>query len=171
MNRSRIMAVLAGLVLFVMALSVLQPLFRGDPLEGQPAPQFTLPLGDGDSERIRLTDQRGKVVVLDFWASWCGPCRHSVPLLNRVVQRYRDQVTVLGINSEAISAAQVAFVALRWGIGYSVLRDAAMEAQMAYGVQAFPTLVLIDKQGKVAKVYQGEPLESALFDRIDRLIK
>jgi thiol-disulfide isomerase/thioredoxin len=171
MNRSRILTVLGGLVLVVFVLSLLAPLLRGHSLEGELAPDFSLPVGDSDSERVRLADQRGKVVVLDFWASWCGPCKHSVPLLNRIAQRYPEQVAVYGINSEPLAPGQLGFVALRWGMTYPVLRDSALEAQLAYAVQAFPTVVLIDREGKVAKVYQGEPTEAAIDGRIKNLLR
>lgn len=171
MNRSRILAGLASVVLIAFALSVLSPLLRGDTLEGKPAPDFSLPVGLEEDERVRLSDQRGKVVLLDFWASWCGPCKHSVPLLNRIAERYRGKVSVFGINSEASGPGQVAFVAMSWGIEYPVLRDTAMEAQLAYAVQVFPTVVLIDRQGKVAKVYKGEPTEASLHDRISSLLE
>jgi hypothetical protein len=62
-------------------------------------------------------------------------------------------------------------VALRWGMAYPVLRDPALEAQIAYGVQAFPTVVLIDREGKVAKVYQGEPTEAGIDGRIKNLLR
>lgn len=169
--RRRVLTGLAALALLVFVISALRPLLRGDPLEGELAPEFSLPVGVSDSERVRLSDQRGKVVVLDFWASWCGPCKHSVPLLNRIAERYPDQVSVLGINSEAMGPGQVAFVAQHWGITYPVLRDAALEAQLAYGVQVFPTVVLVDRQGKVAKVYHGEPTETGIDDRIKNLIR
>lgn len=171
MNRRRILAGLAALVLVVFALSLVLPLLRGHRLEGGLAPDFSLPLGDEDNERVRLADQRGKVVLLDFWASWCGACKHSVPLLNRIAQRYPGQVAVYGINSDAMGPGQLSIVAQIWGIAYPVLRDPALQAQMAYGVQAFPTVVLIARDGKVAKVYQGEPTEAAIDGRIKNLLR
>jgi thiol-disulfide isomerase/thioredoxin len=161
----------------VAALVGLSSFARGHPLEGKDAPDFSLPLVDASAraqdpeERVRLSDQRGKVVVLDFWASWCGPCRHSVPLLNRARARFGDRVALYGVNSEEAGPGQLAFVALHWGIQYPVLRDPDLSAQLSYQVQAFPTVVVIDREGKVRKVYRGEPTEAGLHRQIESYLK
>lgn len=160
----------AGLLLGFIALSVSSPGFQRRALEGKAAPGFSLPVLPELRERVRLSDQRGRVVLLDFWASWCGPCRHAVPLLNRVAQRFGSQIAVYGINSEQRPDAFLAAVAQRWGMAYPVLRDAALEAQLAYKIEAFPTLIVIDRGGIVRKVYPGEPRESALHDEIKRYL-
>jgi thiol-disulfide isomerase/thioredoxin len=172
-NRRRILIVLAGLALFGVAASLLPQLLRtGHALEGEPAPDFTLPmLGHGDRERVRLSDQRGKVIVLDFWASWCEPCRHGIPLFNRAVEKFGDKLIVLGINSEQHDDNVLGILAKDWGFKYSTLRDPALEAQLAYQVQVFPTVVLIDPDGVVRRVYPGEPTESALFDQISKYLR
>jgi thiol-disulfide isomerase/thioredoxin len=174
MNRDGILRALGLLVVGAALLAALSSAWRGNPLEGKLAPDFNLPLIDARAtqlERVRLSDQRGKVVVLDFWASWCGPCRHSVPLLNKAAARFGDKVAVYGINSEQAGPGQLAFVALHWGMDYPVLSDPALDVQMAYGVQAFPTVVVIDRQGNVRKVYQGEPTEAALHREISRYLE
>jgi thiol-disulfide isomerase/thioredoxin len=170
MNRSalRLVGLLALAAIGLVALSNLR---RGHPLEGELAPDFSLPVLDANgsgAERVRLSDQHGKVVVLDFWASWCGPCRHSVPLLNGARARFGDKLAVYGINSEEAGPGQLAFVALHWGIEYPVLRDTDLSIQLAYEVQAFPTVVVIDRGGRVRKVYRGEPTESALHREISQ---
>jgi thiol-disulfide isomerase/thioredoxin len=147
----------------------------GDPLEGRAAPDFSLALARGagaeSGDRVRLADLRGKVVVLDFWASWCGPCRHSVPLLNEIATHFEEHVVVYGINSEAIGPGVAALVARRWGFRYPVLLDPALETTVTYGVQAFPTMVLIDREGSVRKVYRGEPTKASITKRITSLIE
>ncbi|HEX6240706.1 MAG TPA: TlpA disulfide reductase family protein [Polyangiales bacterium] len=160
---------LALVALGVAVLVGLGSLARGHPLEGQAAPDFSLPLVDANArgdERVRLSDQRGKVVVLDFWASWCAPCRHSVPLLNGIRARFGERVALYGINSEEAGPGQLAFVALHWGMKYPVLSDPDLRVQLAYQVQAFPTMVVVDPEGKVRKVFRGEPTEAALARQI-----
>jgi cytochrome c biogenesis protein CcmG, thiol:disulfide interchange protein DsbE len=164
-----------ALLLGALLAALLGPLLGGDPLEGRPAPAFNLALARGagseQGDRVRLTDLRGKVVVLDFWASWCGPCKHSVPLMNRVSTRFAKQVAVYGINSESSAASWLALVADNWGFRYPILRDPELQTQVAYGVQALPTVVVIDAAGVVRKVYHGEPTEAALTGKITSIIK
>lgn len=170
MNRRTILRALGALVLVVSGVAIARRAMRGDPLEGERAPAFTLPIAGKEGERIRLEDQRGKVVVLDFWASWCVPCKHSVPLLNRIAKHYEKDVRVFGINSESLGPGLTAFIGSNWGIEYPILHDAAVEAQLAYGVMAFPTIMVIDRDGVVRKVYKGEPTEAGLQGQITRLI-
>lgn len=173
MTRAAVLRGVALVALAALALSSFGSLLRGHPLEGESAPDFSLALVDaaGGGERVRLSDQRGKVVVLDFWASWCGPCRHSVPLLNGTAKRFGDKVAIYGVNSEQTGLGSLAFVALHWGMEYPVLTDPTVAAQMAYSVQAFPTVVVIDREGIVRKVYRGEPTEAALHREILRYIQ
>ena len=174
-TRRRWLGLGAALLLGATLASLVGPLLGGDPLEGKPAPDFNLVLARGpgaeSGDRVRLSDLRGKVVVLDFWASWCGPCRHSVPLLNDVAAQYGAKLGVYGINSESYGPELVSFVAGNWGFRYPVLLDPALKTTSAYGVQAFPTIVLIDRQGNVHKVYRGEPTKAALTKRISNLIE
>jgi thiol-disulfide isomerase/thioredoxin len=171
MNRRRVLTVLSGLALVGVGASVIVPRLGRHPLEGEPAPDFTLPmLGHGDHERVRLSDQRGRVVVLDFWASWCEPCRHGVPLFNRAAEKFGDKVLVFGVNSEQHDDNVIRVFATEWGFKYSTLRDQALEAQVAYQVQVFPTAIIIDPEGIVRRVYPGEPTEAALFTQISKYI-
>lgn len=173
--RRRWVGLAAALLLGALLAARLGPLLSGDPLEGRPAPEFNLSLARGDGaeegDRVRLADLRGKVVVLDFWASWCGPCKHSVPLLNRTSARFAKQIVVYGINSESIAPAWLARIADSWGFRYPILRDPELQTQVAYGVEALPTVVVIDRDGIVRKVYHGEPTEAALTNKINSIIK
>jgi thiol-disulfide isomerase/thioredoxin len=172
MTRRRILVVLAALALSALLASMLAPLWRNHPLEGELAPDFTLPmLGHDGSERVRLSDQRGRVVVLDFWASWCEPCRHGIPLFNKATEKFGDKLIVLGINSEQHDDNVINLVMKNWGFKYSTLRDQALEAQLAYQVQVLPTVVIVDPEGIVRRVYPGEPTEAALFAQIAKYLE
>ncbi len=175
-RRRLVLGAIAGSVLLAWGLALFRPMLSGSPLLGQPAPDFTLPVAMGEgaknADRVRLSDLRGQVVVLDFWASWCGPCRASVPVLSRVAEHYAGRgAQVFGINSEPIGPGLFAFLETSWGFRYPTLADGAVEAASAYGVHAYPTLVIIDPAGIVRFVHQGAKSESALRSEIDSINK
>lgn len=160
---------------------------RGDgALVGEAAPDFSLPVAFLGSrpeeprapsdapaapERVRLSDQRGHVVVLDFWASWCGPCQHSVPILNEVARELGGAgVQVLGVNSEGFSPVRVADIARAWGFSYPVLHDGDAAAMVAYQVNALPTILLVDGEGVVRERYAGAPGAATLIAAARKLV-
>ncbi|MET0284884.1 MAG: TlpA disulfide reductase family protein [Polyangiales bacterium] len=141
------------------------------PWAGKAAPDFSLPIVGGEGatqgDRVRLSDLQGKLVVLDFWASWCEPCRQSIPILNQVAKDLaKEGVHVYGINSESFAAQAVDRVGQRWGIGYPVLHDSTAEVMDKYDVSALPTLYLIDRQGVVRKSHAGAPSAERLIEEV-----
>lgn len=131
---------------------------------GQPAPDFTLPVvQNGDKgDRIQLSSLKGQAVVLAFWASWCGPCRAEAPSVDRLSRRLRDQgVTVLGVNTNDDPEAAVAF-AKGANLSYPILSDEDGKVGTAFGVSSLPTLVVVDRTGKIAGVRTGLNDESSL---------
>lgn len=134
------------------------------------APDFTLPVGaNGDpGARLQLSALRDKVVILDFWASWCGPCRMQAPILERVAQRHPDDLVVLGINVGESPQTALRYATAE-GLSYPILLDVDGEAQDLYAATTLPTLVVIDRQGQVRSLVRGVMRESALEDVIRRL--
>jgi thiol-disulfide isomerase/thioredoxin len=146
------------------ALAVMPRLWpAGGKFVDKPAPDFTLPVvanGD-DGARIRLSDLQDKVVVLDFWASWCGPCAAQAPILDRIARKYGGDVVVLGINvGEPASLARR--YAMQKGLSYPILSDEAGEAQALYEASTLPTVVLIDRKGNIETFVQGVVGQSTL---------
>jgi len=127
------------------------------PLIGQPAPDFLLRTISeaGLGETQRLSDIQGKTVVLDFFASWCGPCRQQAPIIDRLARRLSGpKLAVLGVNtSDEFGDARRYLDAHR--PSYPVLFDGDAEAANAFGVSGLPTLLVIDKQGIVRAVEMG----------------
>jgi thiol-disulfide isomerase/thioredoxin len=163
------------LLAVVLVAWVYQKLKSDGPWEGKPAPDFSLPImygeGSGAGDRIRLSDLKGQLVVLDFWASWCEPCRQSIPMLNHVAKTLGPEgVRVFGINSEAGLAPQrLAAVSKAWGFGYPVLSDITAETMLGYDVSVLPTLFLVDRKGIVRKTHGGAPSAERLIEEIRKL--
>lgn len=121
---------------------------------GEPAPQFTLPSLLEDKP-TSLQQYRGKVVYLDFWASWCAPCRTSFPLLNKLHQKLKDQgFEVVAINLDENKAKAEAFLK-EIPVGFSILRDEKGEWSDQYVVESMPTSFIIDKQGVIQTIHKG----------------
>jgi len=144
-------------------------------LEGRAAPELSLPLASGDGaregDRVSLEGLRGSVVLLDFWASWCAPCRQSIPALNRVHGRYEGRVEMYGVNVQPeLDAAGVREAHRDFGAAFPTLHDERQAAQAAYGVTSIPTLVLIDGDGVVRWVERGVPDFDRVSERLDELL-
>lgn len=142
---------------------------EASPLVGEPAPDFLLPYASprkrGQSQR--LSDLQGQAVVLDFWASWCAPCRAQSPILARVAKSFgSDKLRVLGVGTSDERANITAFLA-KEDIGYPSVFDDQDVASSLYRVQGLPTLVLIAKDGTVRAVATGFADETELT----RLVK
>ncbi len=110
-----------------------------------PAPDFTLPNFGGD--KVSLKDFRGKLLLLNFWASWCVPCREEMPAMERLYQKYRDRgFVILGVNIKDDKKSAVSFVR-ELKITFPIAFDPAGEAGLLYGAWGLPTTYLIDTKG------------------------
>jgi cytochrome c biogenesis protein CcmG/thiol:disulfide interchange protein DsbE len=125
------------------------------------APGVTLPRL-GQPGKASLADYRGKVVVLNFWASWCGPCKSESPLLERWHRRIAPQGgTVLGIDEQDVESDALGF-ARRYGLAYPSLRDGPGARQKEFGVTGVPETLVIDRRGRIASTARG-PVNDAFF--------
>jgi thiol-disulfide isomerase/thioredoxin len=123
------------------------------PLVGQPAFSFKLDLLDGS--KFHLADHKGRVVVLEFWATWCGPCLQSMPLIDGVVREFADQrVELLAVNLEE-QPEQVKSMLERHKLKIPVALDRDGVVAAKYAVTAIPQTVVIDRDGKVARLFVG----------------
>jgi cytochrome c biogenesis protein CcmG, thiol:disulfide interchange protein DsbE len=125
------------------------------------APAVELPLLAGGAPAA-LADYRGKVVVLNYWASWCTPCRAEAPLLERWQRRIATHgATVLGIDSLDVTGDANAFVR-KYRITFPVLRDRDGETQRRFGVTGYPETLVVDRQGRIAALRRG-PVDDAFL--------
>jgi cytochrome c biogenesis protein CcmG, thiol:disulfide interchange protein DsbE len=121
------------------------------------APAFTLDRLDRDG-RLAIDDLRGKAVVVNFWASWCVPCRDEAPVLQKTHERYRDQgLVVLGIDVNDFRQDARRFMR-RYGITYPVVYDGKGSTVGKWGVRGFPETFFVDRTGKLV----GERIEGAV---------
>jgi thiol-disulfide isomerase/thioredoxin len=142
------------------------------PLEaGEAAPPFDLPVigadGKPSSTHVKSADLRGKVVVVDFWATWCGPCLASLPRLDRDARAWGPNVVTIAVNlDDSVKAARIFADA-----GYRITLVASdEETSMRYQVEALPHSVVIDQQGVVRLVMSGGGAEPAVRDAVGRLL-
>lgn len=117
------------------------------------APDFTLRSNSG--KNIKLSEYRGDVVMINFWASWCGPCRQEMPLLNDLYNRYKKLgFTILGVNVEADSRAAKTLLK-DLPVNFPILFDKTNDVSKMYDVAAMPSTVLVDRNGNVRYLHKG----------------
>jgi peroxiredoxin len=132
------------------------------------APDFTLQ--DLAGRKVRLADLKGKVVLLEFWATWCPPCREAIPSIERLHEAYKDKgLAVLGISMDDGEWEDVRSFVKEYRIKYPVLKGTE-EVSTAYMIRVIPTLYLIDRNGMVAKQYVGGDNEEVLDKAIRALL-
>jgi len=156
-----------GLVICIFAASTL----AASGMEGQPAPDFALKSSTG--ENMRLSEHRGDVVMINFWATWCGPCRQEMPLLDELYTRYqRVGFNLLGVNIDDDSGRAMKMID-ELGVNFPVLFDARKEVSKLYSVEAMPVTVLVDREGNVRHVHHGyKPgYEEKYLDQIRSLLR
>jgi peroxiredoxin len=149
--RRRAAAALAALL--ALPLSMAPGQARAAVAQDAPAPDFTLPSSQGAN--LRLREQRGQVVLINFWATWCGPCRREMPELNRIYGKYRPAgFVLLGVNVDE-DPDNARGVASRIGVQFPVLFDSHQAVSRLYDLGTMPSSVLIDRDGRVRGVFLG----------------
>ncbi len=156
----------AGIALCVVVALVLLPRLARSSADTmkRPAPAIALPIvaNAEPGARFKLDDVKGKTVLVDFWAYWCGPCKHETPIIDRIAKKYASRglvtigVSVDGDDDEARSAAA------SFGMSFPVLQDAMHLVQQEYGVTKLPSLVLIDRAGMIVATTEGMVDEASL---------
>lgn len=140
------------------------------PQSGSQAPDFTLE--DLNGRKVKLSDLRGKPVLLNFWASWCRPCREETPGLVKVSEKYQGKVEFCGVNLTASDSLEdVKGFVSTYGVKYSILKDRDGSVAGLYMVQAIPTTFLIDDQGKILQKITGGVNEQTLESMLQQVVK
>jgi cytochrome c biogenesis protein CcmG, thiol:disulfide interchange protein DsbE len=140
------------------------------PLVGRPAAAFTLATLEGPS--LSLDSQRGKVVVVNFWASWCYPtCYEEAPVLERNWRAYRDRgVLVLGVDIQDSVEAGRKFVQ-GLGLSFPNVRDSAGKVSVEYGVYGVPETFFVDQRGRIRAKHVGALTDEVFQGHVEKLLK
>ena len=136
---------------------------------GQPTPPLRLPLAGGGGE-VDLHGYRGKVILLNFWATWCEPCKAEMPVFERALQRYRDRgLVVLGVDFQERDEEVTAFLRTV-GVTFPSMIDSTGEVSRQWRATGLPTTFLIDRQGIIRDVRVGAFTEEMLEGRLTKLL-
>ena len=138
------------------------------PQIGHPAPDFTLTTLDG--ETVQLSDLRGQAVIINFWATWCGPCLREMPDIQTVADKYEDDLLVLAVNDaepEGLVSSYITDLSLR----FDILMDPTRDVQRLYQVRAFPTTFFIDKDGIVSDAVFGSMTRPIIENRVSAIVR
>ncbi len=136
--------------------------------QGVAAPAFTLPTADG--QPVSLADYRGRVILVNFWATWCPPCVAELPTLNAFYQaRQAEGFVVIAVNDQETPAAVQAFVSENH-LSFPVALDRNETVMAAYDVRALPVSIIIDRAGNIRTIHRGEISAEQLAEKINPLL-
>ena len=135
-------------------------------LTGTRAASFALKTLEG--EPVALEQTRGKVVVLDFWATWCPPCREELPYIEKLREEFSGQVQFYGVNNEDSGTVKNFLKSHKYEL--PVLMDAKRQVDRQYGISAIPTMFIIDKQGVIRQHFIGSRSEAKLRQAIQAVV-
>lgn len=135
----------------------------------KPAPDFTLK--DAEGQNVKLSDYRGKVVLLNFWATWCGPCQLEIPWFIDFQKEYKSQgLEVIGVSMDDDGWAAIKPFVASHKVNYRILLGNDSVTQLYGGIDSLPTTFLIDRSGRVAKVHVGLAGKNEYLDEIKSLL-
>lgn len=135
----------------------------------KPAPDFALK--DADGKNVKLSDYRGKVVLLNFWATWCGPCQLEIPWFIDFQKQYQSQgLEIIGVSMDDEGWPVIKPFVASHKMNYRVLLGNDSVTQLYGGIDSLPTTFLIDRQGRVAKVHVGLAGRNEYLDEIKSLL-
>lgn len=130
---------------------------------------FTLKLTDGKD--IKLSDHKGKIVIIDFWATWCPPCRRGIPDLVEIQKKYQKEVLIIGISLDNETKPDVVPFIKKFGINYPVAYGTTEVVEAFGNIEAIPTSFIIDKSGQIVDKHIGLVDKSAYINKITELLK
>ena len=125
---------------------------------------------DLEGNPIKLSDHLGKIVVLNFWAVWCQPCRIEMPALEAVYQEYLDRAVIILAVNVSESASDIISFRKEYGLTFPMVRDSELQAAQKYGIRSLPTTFFIDREGQVRASRVGTVNRAFVRQQIDLLL-
>lgn len=171
MNRQKytILAALACFLMFLTACSAGSD--KKQQSTNTPKPPIDLTLEDLNGQRVRLSDLRGKVVLVNYWASWCNPCRDEMPILNAFYKAHQSKGFSLVAVNVSESAEDASDYVNELGYSFTVWSDPSGDTMIELGINGLPASLLLDEGGRIVKVWLGpltkEMLEEAVLPLLD----
>jgi peroxiredoxin len=167
-DKKALLIYLATFVLMVVAVQCFRPPAETGAVEiGQAAPQFMLP--DISGREVALNQYKGKIVILDFWQTTCGPCRYTMPMLDKIQDEYSGKLSVLAINLQEPKELVRNYI-LEQNLHSRVLLDSEYSVGDRYGIFAVPMQFLIDQNGVVRNIWVGMHPDTEIKDGINKLL-
>lgn len=147
-NNKRLLSAKTVLATVLLVATIISPVLASDA-----PPDFTLPSLNGG--QVQLSKHRGEVVYVDFWATWCGPCRKSLPWMESVYKKYKDLgFTIIGVNMDGKADVAQKFAKAN-GVSFTLARDPKGKIAEAFGVRGMPSSYLIGRNGKIIYTHEG----------------
>ena len=141
------------ILIVLISMSSMSALIASSDLLGKEAPEFTLRSDQGDNRK--LSEYRGKVVLINFWASWCGPCQQELPKLSELRSlhdEYDFELLAVNIDEEPEKAIRLA---KKLGINFPILFDESKKVSKLYDIDAMPMTILVDRNGDIRYLHRG----------------
>ncbi len=149
MKKNKIIASSAAILFVIFGLLMIGT----TSVEAQEAPNFTLT--DLNGQKVSLSDFKGKVIIVDFWATWCGPCKMEIPSFIKLQEDYKDDVVILGISLDKSGPKAVVPFAKKMNINYPIVYGDGSVVQAYGGVRGIPTTFVIDRDFNIQRKYVG----------------
>ena len=169
-NRTYIRVAILGVLLLALVFALYSS-FVKDPNEvkaGNEAPNFSLPQLNGQA--IKLSDLRGKAVVLNFWGTWCEPCKAEMPALQKKYDELKaNGLVVVGVNIGETPVAVQSFVK-QYKVSFPILLDRQMEITKMYRIGQIPTTYFIDRDGEIEEVFIGQMTDAMIAEKVAKIL-